>query len=138
VVTLLESYKRLTFSDIVALTMLTNPLGNKQVMKTQKAIKFALTERFYAWEDARTLALEDPEIDLSGKGNAYTPSGYRNEDVFEEEILEAGEATAEESSGTHENSANKEAMFPDNAAPEKSIDPSTIPAPVQPNPSAKN
>lgn len=47
---------------------------DKQVNKTMQAIKHVLTERFYAWEDARKLAMEDPEINLSGKGPIYTPS----------------------------------------------------------------
>lgn len=46
-----------------------------------KAIKHALTERYYVWEDARTIAATDPEIDLSGEGNPYTPRGYMEEEV---------------------------------------------------------
>ena len=41
-----------------------------------RGIKHVLTERFYAWEDAIKLAESDPEIDLSGKGPAFTPSQY--------------------------------------------------------------
>lgn len=44
-----------------------------QVRETQRAIKHALTERWYAWEDARKLAATQRRIDLSGKGPAYTP-----------------------------------------------------------------
>lgn len=39
-------------------------------------IKHALTERWYAWEDAVELAKTDPEVDMSGQGNAYTPIEY--------------------------------------------------------------
>ena len=38
-----------------------------QIRKTQKAIKYALTERWYAWEDAWKLAQEDPEVDLEAR-----------------------------------------------------------------------
>jgi len=50
-----------------------------------------LTERFYAFEDARKLAANDPEVDLTGEGPAYTPS----DEVFEEEFLaEEGQENA--------------------------------------------
>ncbi|KAL9104397.1 MAG: hypothetical protein Q9163_000655 [Psora crenata] len=42
------------------------------VRKTQKAIKHALTERWYAWEDAWQKAQKDPEIDLEA-GDLETP-----------------------------------------------------------------
>lgn len=46
-----------------------------QVRKTQNAIKHALTERFYAWEDAVQLAKEDPEIEFTKDGGvSYTPT----------------------------------------------------------------
>ncbi|KAH9908697.1 MRP-L47-domain-containing protein [Xylariomycetidae sp. FL2044] len=45
----------------------------EEVRKTMKSIKHALTERYYVWEDARTLAANDPEIDLNAVGNPYTP-----------------------------------------------------------------
>lgn len=32
-----------------------------QIQATQRAIKHALTERYYAWEDARKVAVEHPE-----------------------------------------------------------------------------
>lgn len=49
---------------------------------TQRAIKHALTERYYAWEDARRVAVEDPkhrvEVNLNPSDNryAYTPEIY--------------------------------------------------------------
>ncbi|TQN68074.1 54S ribosomal protein L4 [Colletotrichum shisoi] len=46
---------------------------DETVVTTMKAIKHVLTERFYVWEDARRLAEEDPEIDLSGEGEVYKP-----------------------------------------------------------------
>jgi large subunit ribosomal protein L47 len=51
-----------------------------------RAIKHVLTERFYLWEDAAKLAKDDPEVDLSGEGNPYTPMEYLEE---EEGSLEA-------------------------------------------------
>ncbi|KAL9128559.1 MAG: hypothetical protein Q9217_002792 [Psora testacea] len=42
------------------------------IRKTQKAIKHALTERWYAWEDAWQQAQKDPEIDLDS-GDLETP-----------------------------------------------------------------
>jgi large subunit ribosomal protein L47 len=49
-----------------------------------RSIKHALTERFYAWEDAVKLAKDDPEVDLSGEGNAYTPMEHLEADLFED------------------------------------------------------
>lgn len=61
---------------------------------TQRGIKQALTERFYSWEDARKLAANDPEVDLSEKGPAYVPENFVEETAAEEEIVE--EAAPEE------------------------------------------
>ena len=46
-----------------------------QVRLTQKAIKHALTERYYAFEEARRVAVADPEVDLNAEPGtqAYTP-----------------------------------------------------------------
>ncbi|POS83407.1 hypothetical protein EPUL_004348 [Erysiphe pulchra] len=52
---------------------------DKAVRRTQRAIKQALTERWYSWSEARTLAKNDTEVDLSGSGPAYCPK-----DVFED------------------------------------------------------
>lgn len=42
-----------------------------------RAIKHALTERFYTWQDAVEVARSDPEINLEGgEGQVYTPSAY--------------------------------------------------------------
>lgn len=50
----------------------------KEVKITQRAIKHVLTERWYAWEDARKIAATDPEIDLEPEGGkaAYNPREY--------------------------------------------------------------
>lgn len=50
-----------------------------------RAIKHALTERYYSWRDAEVIAQSDPELNLTGKGPVYTPSFVEEEDVFEEE-----------------------------------------------------
>lgn len=67
-----------------------------------RAIKHTLTERWYAWENARQEAMSDAEIDLSGNGPAYSPAvevrvahapnescaDGRRKDAFESEIEE--------------------------------------------------
>ncbi|KAM0432756.1 hypothetical protein ACHAPT_004458 [Fusarium lateritium] len=63
---------------------------DEEVMKTQRAIKHALTERFYTWQDAVEVASGDPEINLgAANGQVYTPSAY-------EEEVEAAEWTQAE------------------------------------------
>lgn len=37
----------------------------KEVEATMKSIRFVLTERYYAWENARAAAMDDPEVDLT-------------------------------------------------------------------------
>ncbi len=60
-----------------------------------RGIKHVLTERLYAWEDARELAKSDSEIDLSGQGPAFTPSQYLEEELPEEQqTVEAAEGGA--------------------------------------------
>ncbi|KAF4977182.1 hypothetical protein FZEAL_6259 [Fusarium zealandicum] len=67
---------------------------DEEVMKTQRAIKHALTERFYTWQDAIEVAMGDSEIDLQGSnGQVYTPSAY--EDEVETEEWEQAAADAE-------------------------------------------
>ncbi|OHW96799.1 50s ribosomal protein l4 [Colletotrichum incanum] len=71
---------------------------DETVVTTMKAIKHVLTERFYVWEDARRLAEEDPEVDLSGEGEAYTPlSGYEEDLTSNKYLAEEVEAAAAES-----------------------------------------
>ncbi|OTB00093.1 hypothetical protein M426DRAFT_324599 [Hypoxylon sp. CI-4A] len=59
-----------------------------EVRKTMKAIKHALTERYYLWEDARQLAETDPEVDLSDTNRPYTPSSYLEEEKLSTEPAE--------------------------------------------------
>lgn len=51
---------------------------------TQRAIKQALTERYYQWREAEELAKEDNEINLSGDGPAYIPGNFVEDNVVEE------------------------------------------------------
>lgn len=104
-------------SHFTASQLITDFYFALQVRKTQAAIKHALTERFYAWEDARKLAQQDPEVDLSGVGPAYTPEGahLEPEEVAWEEVNEQN-AAGGGSEGAKETRSSKEA-----------IDPSTIP-----------
>ena len=46
-----------------------------QIRATQRSIKHALTERWYAWEAAWKVAEKDPEVDLNAKPDtsAYKP-----------------------------------------------------------------
>ncbi len=55
-----------------------------------RAIKHALTERYYTWQDAVDVARSDPEIDFESRdGQVYKPSAY-------EDDLEASESWAAE------------------------------------------
>lgn len=63
-----------------------------------KSIRHVLTERYYLWEDAVELAKEDPEINLSGVGQIYTPQEFLVEEDQPEQVsqedfekLKAGE-----------------------------------------------
>ncbi|KAF2199201.1 MRP-L47-domain-containing protein [Delitschia confertaspora ATCC 74209] len=62
----------------------------KSVKGTQRAIMQTLTERWYAWEEARKVASTDKEVDLSGEGPAYTPNVLSEDDYFEPERDETG------------------------------------------------
>ncbi|KAL8868060.1 MAG: hypothetical protein Q9174_005246, partial [Haloplaca sp. 1 TL-2023] len=62
-----------------------------QVRQTQKAIKHALTERYYAFEEARRVAVADPEVDLNAEPGtqAYTPI-YSDDSALEPEYRSSG------------------------------------------------
>lgn len=53
-------------------------LTASQIKLTQRAIKHTLTERWYAWEEARKVARADPEINLNAAEGEpmYAPAGY--------------------------------------------------------------
>lgn len=50
----------------------------RAVKITQRAIKHALTERYYSWEDARRVAKDDPTVNLTAAvgETAFTPMTY--------------------------------------------------------------
>ena len=61
-----------------------------------RAIKHALTERFYTWEDAVEVAMSDPEIDfIGGEGQVYKPSAYEDEAANEGEWTQLKSETVE-------------------------------------------
>lgn len=63
----------------------------KEVKETQRAIKHVLTERYYAYREARELAENDPEVDLSGQGVPYTPKvdeEFENKSLLEQVAIE--------------------------------------------------
>lgn len=63
---------------------------------TQRGIKQVLTERYYSWRDAETVANDDPEINLSGDGSVYNPRDFDDETLEEEyEVEEAAQAVEE-------------------------------------------
>lgn len=104
-----------------------------------RSIKHVLTERFYAWEDAVKIAENDPEVDLSGNGPAFTPTQYlENPDVpteGEQKVAEAVEETTEKVAGKAEPVSVSEPASASDPAPESSPDPTTIP-PSKPAPEA--
>lgn len=59
---------------------------------TQRAIKQVLTERYYSWRDAETIAKDDPEINLSGDGPVYNPRDFEADEELPEERLETLDA----------------------------------------------
>ncbi|KAI0478817.1 MRP-L47-domain-containing protein [Xylariaceae sp. FL0804] len=91
---------------------------NYEVRKTMKAIRHTLTERFYAWEDARTLAETDPEVDLSGEGTAYTPLGYEDDS---DPFITDPEVAKAETEAVEREIAQKEAS--DRGLPESPAEP---------------
>lgn len=67
---------------------------DKQVRKTMKGIRHCLTERWYAWENARVAGMEDPEVDLYAdleKGEAaYLPRSEESTEVCADARLYTG------------------------------------------------
>lgn len=69
---------------------------DKTIKDTMKAIRHTLIERWYAWENARQAALDDPEVDLSGQGEAYNPQVVED-DMYEEASEETNPTTSAQS-----------------------------------------
>ncbi|KAJ0167689.1 54S ribosomal protein L4, mitochondrial [Colletotrichum tanaceti] len=103
---------------------------DESVVTTMKAIKHVLTERFYVWEDARKLAEEDPEIDLSGEksgeGEVYIPpSKYMHEPTSNRYV--ADESVADESVADESVADESQAVKPKPVKP-KPVKPKTVKA----------
>lgn len=92
-----------------------------QVRRTQRAIKQVLTERYYSWEDARDIAKDDAEVDLSGQGPAYTPGEIPQDQMFEEEDVDEELAAAEKEWAESE----KEAQLAQTSKPDGGIPPTS-------------
>lgn len=81
----------------------------EEVMKTQRAIKHALTERMYTWHDAVEVAMSDPEINLEGgEGQVYTPSAYEEDAEWNSTETEAKEASPVEPASTESQASKTE------------------------------
>lgn len=91
-----------------------------QVRKTQNAIKHALTERFYAWEDAVELAQTDPEIKFTEDGVRYIPGGEEEALDFAEEEKAAAEPAPKQA---------KDTFMEEKKASGSEVDPSIPPSP---------
>ena len=59
--------------------------------ETQRAIKQALTERYYSWREAEELSKHDKDINLSGEGPAYVPNNFVEEPQPEPEPEQTSE-----------------------------------------------
>lgn len=63
-------------------------MAGSQLKQTQKHIKRVLTERWYAWEDARAVAAGDPSVDLTGESQtAYNPDMDAKSPLYEDADL---------------------------------------------------
>lgn len=77
---------------------------------TQRAIRHVLTERWYAWEEARKAARHDEEVDLTGEGPAYRPRV--GADLFEAEELTKDGVRTEETKCAEETAAPQDGARP--------------------------
>ncbi|KAG5983769.1 hypothetical protein E4U55_007234 [Claviceps digitariae] len=69
---------------------------DQEVRKTMRAIKHALTERYYTWQDAVDVAMTDPEIDMHAEnGKIYQSKAYEEEIGIQESMSK--ESATEES-----------------------------------------
>ncbi|KAL8690166.1 MAG: hypothetical protein Q9218_004333 [Villophora microphyllina] len=73
---------------------------DKAVRRTMKAIKHTLTERYYAFEEARRVAVNDPEVNLDAEPGtqAYAPI-YSDETALEPDYHVRSGETAVASAG---------------------------------------
>lgn len=68
---------------------------DKTIKLTQRAVRHVLTERWYAWEEARKVARDDEEVDLTAEGEAYIPQIDMDEVELDEELIKDEEFAAE-------------------------------------------
>lgn len=101
-----------------------------------KRIRHVLTERFYLWEDARALAVSDPEINLADTRRPYNPSVYYEEQSEEPVEAESSETPAEQSAtegqqsvaeGQQEGVEGQQEAEKSAAEAAEKVEPSTIP-----------
>ncbi|KAF2805802.1 MRP-L47-domain-containing protein [Mytilinidion resinicola] len=89
---------------------------DQTIRTTQRAIRHALTERWYTWEEARKVARNDPEIDLNAAvREVYLPMDYdpevesdSPETEAEAETIEPEIAEEQPESETSENRSRKD------------------------------
>jgi large subunit ribosomal protein L47 len=76
----------------------------RAVHKTQKAIRQVLVERWDAWEDAREMAEEDPDIQVTESGTEFAPVDRESnkELLLDEAYAHTSESTtSKQQQGTH-------------------------------------
>ncbi len=98
-----------------------------------RSIKHVLTERFYLWEDAVKLAETDPEVDLTGTGQPFTPSTYLEGEEGEEVVEGTSEGQAAEGQAVEGQAAETAQETTERKAEEPAAaDPVAIPAASKP------
>ncbi|KAI1205680.1 MRP-L47-domain-containing protein [Annulohypoxylon truncatum] len=117
IITALRMYKTFRFLENDYLTP-----RLAETRKTMKRIRHVLTERYYLWEDARALAMSDPEIDLANTRHPYAPSTYLEEEDSAEPVEGEGSEKPAEPSAAEEQQQQEGA---EKSAVEK-VEPSTI------------
>ncbi|KAK7541992.1 mitochondrial 54S ribosomal protein uL29m [Phyllosticta citribraziliensis] len=91
---------------------------DKTVKDTMKAIRHTLIERWYAWENARQAALDDPEVNLSGHGEAYNPQVVEDgeyDELAEEAFEETNPTTSSQSPAAAENAKAAQSKKPESS-----------------------
>ncbi|KAI2473070.1 MRP-L47-domain-containing protein [Annulohypoxylon bovei var. microspora] len=122
IITAVRMYKTFRFNEKERLLSRLDETRN-----TMRRIRHVLTERFYLWEDARALAMTDPEIDLANSKRPYMPKTYVEEIQSDEPVEEeqGGSEKSLEQEGL-EKSATEGQKEAEKSAAEK-VEPSTIP-----------
>jgi large subunit ribosomal protein L47 len=87
---------------------------------TQRGIKQVLTERYYSWKNAETVAKDDPEITFSGDGPVYNPRDFDDELLEEEYEPEEAIQALEEPTTKAESTAHSIPKIATEIAPKAS------------------